>query len=94
MNKRYDNYLCRSSSKQQQHIIRTDQYGRMYTWIGTDKYFLSTPYPAGDIEICDLTPAEQSEQGQLDCIKLGFKFYGWLFSSVFVLAAITVIWFN
>lgn len=85
MNKHYDKYLCRATPREFCKVY-TDHLGRQYVYIGLDKYFLSKPYTSGDVEICDLTPAEQLEQGQMDCIKLGFKFYGWVFAGIFALA--------
>ena len=66
--------------------IYTDHLGRQYVYIGADKYFISKPYTSGDVEIRDLSPAEQFEQGQMEGIKFVFKFYGWVFAGIFALA--------
>lgn len=93
MNKHYDKYLCRVVPHEWS-VVHIDRSGRRYVWAGRDKFFLSKPYTLEDVEIRDLSPVEQFEQGQMEGIKFVFKFYGWVFAGIFALATALFIGFS
>lgn len=93
MNKYYDKYLCRAAPREFCKVY-TDTFGRKYVYLDGNKHFIWELDNYRGIEVYNLTPAEQFEQGQMDCIKLGFKFYGWVFAGIFALATALFIGFS